>query len=90
MRVVSSPPFGQSLESTDRAFNGQARPGRTVQCAEYGTSAGQLGTEPPGTFWEAAHAIVSQCFQLLPPGGIAMWVTKAYVKQGAIVDFPGQ
>jgi hypothetical protein len=48
--VVSSPPFQGSLQSTDAAFNAEARPGRTMQVASYGTSPGQLGALPPGDF----------------------------------------
>ena len=42
------------------------------------------------TFWSAARTILTQCSQVLPPGGHAIFVVKAYVKAGQLVDFPGQ
>ena len=42
------------------------------------------------TFWSAARTILTQCYQLLPVGGHALFVVKAYVKAGHLVDFPGQ
>ena len=141
--VVSSPPFESSLESQDRSFQAKARPGRTIQCAEYGDAEGQLGamrggfegavSSPPyeasrvdnefqrqandpafpiasvpehidsygagstrrtiesiDTFWSAARTIVEQVYAALVPGGHAVWVTKAFVRNGERVDFPGQ
>jgi tRNA1(Val) A37 N6-methylase TrmN6 len=41
------------------------------------------------TFWQAAKEIVQQCHQILKPGGHAIWVVKAFVRKGKIVDFPG-
>jgi len=55
----------------------------------YGTSPNQLGTEHGTTFWEAAAQIVQQVFDLLKLNGIAVWVVKSYVRDGQIVDFPG-
>jgi tRNA1(Val) A37 N6-methylase TrmN6 len=43
----------------------------------------------PDTFWQAAKEIVQQCHTILKPGGHAIWVTKAFVRKGKIVDFPG-
>lgn len=57
---------------------------------EYGKSTGQLGNTTGETFWEASLQIVSQCYQLLKPGGVSCWVVKAFVRKGKIVDFPGQ
>jgi len=42
------------------------------------------------TFWSAARAILLQCHAVLAPGGVAIWVLKAFVRDKAIVDFPGQ
>jgi tRNA G10 N-methylase Trm11 len=73
---------------------------------DYGASPGQMGMmrvgeffadEPPGqsrgsgdTFWNASRAIVEQVHQVLTPGAIAMWVVKAFVRDGKRVDFPVQ
>lgn len=53
----------------------------------YGESAGQLGIEQGGTFWSAAKQIVEQCFAILKPGGIAVWVCKDFVRNKKRVPF---
>jgi hypothetical protein len=150
--VVSSPQFGESLESKDDLFNAVARPGRTIQIADYGSTPGQLGSmrsgdfgaavsSPPyaaneksdyllsddgktrrrdvkrgfkqgygcfrgsetygnsdgqlgrereDTFWSAARVILEQTYAVLRPGGYAAWVTKRFVRSGAIVEFSDQ
>jgi len=57
---------------------------------EYGRTAGQLGTRSGATFWEASAEIMRQVYQVLVPGGYTAWVCKAFVRKGALVDFPGQ
>ena len=54
-----------------------------------GCSKGQLGQDKGDTFWQAAKIIVEQCFQILKPGGHAIWVVKSFVRNKKIVDFPG-
>ena len=56
----------------------------------YGNSPGQLGVEQADTFWSAARTIIEQVYAALVPGGHAVWVTKAFVRDGERVDFPGQ
>jgi hypothetical protein len=41
-------------------------------------------------FWGAASQIVGQVYQVLVPGGHAVWVVKSFVKNKERVDFPGQ
>jgi hypothetical protein len=48
-----------------------------------------LGQTHADTFWSAAREIIAQCIALLKPNGIAVWVVKSYVREGHIVDFPG-
>jgi hypothetical protein len=48
-----------------------------------------LGINTGDTFWAAAREIVQQCHQILRPGGVAVWVLKAFVRKGEIQDFPG-
>lgn len=55
----------------------------------YGTSDGQLGIETGETFWHAARDIVRESYAILKPGGHSVWVVKAFVRNKAIVDFPG-
>jgi len=85
--VISSPPFEGSLESKDLKFQKIARPGRTNQYSDYGNSDGQLGNSSGDTFWSASREIVQGCFELLKPGGHAIWVCKDYVKAKKRVPF---
>lgn len=96
--VVSSPPYEGSVQGTDVAFfekmekdqnPGPRIVGRRTPPQDYGESDGQLGREQAETFWAAAAEIVHQCWLLLKPGATTCWVTKAFVRNGAIVDFPG-
>lgn len=56
----------------------------------YGHSDGQLADDEGDSFWLAARTIVEQVYIALRPGGHAVWVVKGFVKDKAIVDFPGQ
>lgn len=47
--VIGSPPFADSLESKDRKFQENARPGRSNQFSDYGSTTGQLGTMQSGS-----------------------------------------
>ena len=49
----------------------------------------QIGQLQGETFWSAARDIVAQCYQILKDGGVAIWVVKAFIRKGRIVDFPG-
>lgn len=55
----------------------------------YGDSDGQLWQQQGETFWTAAAQIVAEAFAILKPGGVAVWVVKAFVRNKQIVDFPG-
>lgn len=56
----------------------------------YGVTNGQLGNENANDFWSAARLIIEQVYQVLKPGGHAVWVTKRYIKNHKIVDFTQQ
>jgi hypothetical protein len=56
----------------------------------YGHAPGQLGNEQGDTFWFAARQIVAQCWHVLKPGAVAVWIVKPFVRNKALVDFPGQ
>jgi len=87
--LISSPPWDDGAPSlpperkreTNRR-NDHGGPGPQYQAMA------QLGE--PDTFWSAAATIIAQVVALLKPNGIACWVVKAYVRDGQIVDFPGQ
>lgn len=97
--VVSSPPFENCLHTKEIDDEYQRRRhiarGRNPDSAgagfgDYGSTYGQIGNDSGETFWTAALTIVQQCAIVLPPGGVAIWVVKSYVKNGKLVDFPGQ
>ena len=88
--VVSSPPYEGSLRANHCDGIDWAKANKTHwQDNEfsYGISAGQVGTFTGETFWSAAREILQQCHQILRPGGVAIWVTKNFVRKGAVVPF---
>jgi len=96
--VVSSPPYEkqQSGGGLSQVRNGGdynctiAPPSKHCGYQHQGDAEGQLGNSTGDTFWQAAREIVQQCHLILPPGATACWVVKAFVRDKAIVDFPGQ
>ena len=85
--VVISPPY----EANDqRGGHTEVAIEKHVATYGYGYSDGQLGGETGDTFWAAALTIVQQTYAALRPGGHATWVVKSFVRNKAIVDFPGQ
>ena len=63
------------------------------QCGHIGGYADESPNQLQGhgnTFWSAARLIMEQVYRVLKPGGVAIWVTKAFVRDGERVDFPGQ
>lgn len=102
--VISSPPYEGSIinsnsngidwEKAGRPDRAKPSPNRISPGVDgglqYGSTAGQIGATQGQTFWSAARLIVEQCALLLPPNGVAIWVVKNYIKNGAEVDFTGQ
>jgi hypothetical protein len=102
--IVSSPPYEGSLhlnESPEVQAERMRNKGQHEQAEAYlrsnskqgnqgyGAEDGNLGNDKGPTFWQAARDIVSQCYEILKPGGMAIWVVKSFVRKGAVVDFPG-
>lgn len=56
----------------------------------YGSTNGQVGATTGETFWSAARLIVEQCYQVLPPGAVAIWVVKDFVRGGERIPFGAQ
>jgi tRNA G10 N-methylase Trm11 len=83
--AISSPPYAEAriggTETMRRSSDAEG---------DYGSTPGQLGVAKQDDFWTAARQIVEQVHALLKPGGVAIWVVKAYVKKGKRIDFPGQ
>ena len=90
---ISSPPWEASLTSKDEDFLNRKFPNGNQAldaAAGYGSSAGQLGQETGSTFWAASRQILGQVYQVLAPGGHAIFVCKRFVRNKTIVDFPLQ
>jgi hypothetical protein len=87
--VVSSPPYEGSNDHERPLDSTRAKNNRHRIHLPYGDSAGNIGNDSGPTFWQAAKEIVHQSYQILKPGGHAIWVVKAFVRKGKIVDFPG-
>lgn len=93
--IISSPPYESAIEKRkgpSGLMGGTFRLGRSDMQANaegYGATDGNIGNDRGETFWQAARQIVSECHKILKPGGHAIWVVKAFVRKGKIVDFPG-
>lgn len=96
--IISSPPYEGSLQSNDAEFYAKwcAQHGRDVtkpnyrgKIDGYHNAEGQLGNSQGDTFWSAAKIIVEQCYAILRPGGVAIFVVKDFVRNKARVDFCG-
>jgi len=95
--IISSPPYERSIQTNGDGIDwSKIKEGGTRKTAArasigmgYGKIKGQLAEAASETFWAAAKQIVSECHKILKPGGHAIWVVKAFVRKGAIVDFPG-
>lgn len=49
-----------------------------------------IGNNRPDDFWHASRTILEQLYQVITPGGHAVFVVKAFVRNKKIVDFPAQ
>ena len=92
--VLTSPPYGDAgLGGSAQSEGPNGRPtenkGASQPLDQYGTSEGQLNHANEETFWSAARDIVRECHAILKPGGVAVWIVKAFVRDKQIVDFPG-
>jgi len=91
--VISSPPYEASLDRSKNAGRVENIKRRKKKMeygglASYSSNENQLGNYKGDTFWQTAKTIVEQCYQILKPGGHAIWVVKSFVRKGKIVDFP--
>lgn len=96
--VVSSPPYAKShVGADDNPYvntgvlsMGEARNGHLVGNSNYGSTPGNIGNNTGDTFWSAAAQIVSQCYDILRPGGYAAFVTGDFVRNKRRVPFGEQ
>ena len=101
---VSSPPYegsldpkGDGIDWTKARRGGHSAelgtprsPARGAIADGYGAGADNLGNSSGDTFWSASRQILEQVFLAVRPGGHAVFVLKAFVRKGKLVDFPGQ
>lgn len=89
--VVTSPPYWET--GVANANGGQQIDPKQLAESLRRKARGEKGVDlrklPGETFWHAARDIVQECFAILNPGGYAAFVVKAFVRNKAIVDFPG-
>ena len=85
--VVSSPPWLDARSETTASVAGQVPTRHDPEAM--GQTTGNLSTVPAETFWEASLQIVRECHAILRPGGWSVWIVKSFVRDGRIVDFPG-
>lgn len=98
---VSSPPYegalGKAREYVDEK-RARADANRDImQCKagpvhdlRYSSTPANLGNDSGDNFWTAARQIVDQCYLVLKPGAVAVWVVKRFVRKKQIIDFPDQ
>ena len=90
--VVSSPPFIDPVaahrgSNDQRIENGGLPRMGAPNLNQYGDEPGQLGASTGDTFWHAAAVIVAECHAILKPNGIAVWVTKDFIRAKRRVPF---
>lgn len=99
--VVSSPPYEGALGNRKHEGDQQKYIARQQRYNEahpefkrppatsmgYNGSEGNIANEYGETFWEAARDIVLECYAILKPGGIAVWVVKDFVRDKKRVRF---
>jgi hypothetical protein len=102
---ITSPPFleGRSALRQDSGVAAEQQVGSAKEHRRemYGAEHGQLGAMNEGsfqdpdnqtgeTFWSASRQILEQLFEVIQPGGHAVFVVKNFVRDGKEVDFTGQ
>lgn len=91
--ALSSPPYGDQQVGTGgegrTGWRGYTDHGGGLESI-HGQLAAMRTNDAPNTFWGAAKQILEQVHAVLKPGGIAIFVLKAYVREGKLVDFPQQ
>jgi hypothetical protein len=103
--AVSSPPYEGSVsnplddatrnirkaEESGHTFESMGQPGGQMRYPfKYSGDAENLGNQKGETFWSASRLILEQLHQVTVPGGHAVFVVKAFVRDKKVVDFPGQ
>jgi len=93
--IVSSPPYegtlsteGNHIDRSKSACPGGTRASRgALPATAFSSSPAQLGNTTGDTFWSAASQILAECAAILPPGAVAVWIVKPFVRDKKIVPF---
>lgn len=89
--VVSSPPYeGMEIRSENQFIGGEKMKAlrKNKEWEGYNKeNPDNMGNITGDTFWSASKEIVQGCFDLLKPGGHAIWVCKDYIKKGQRIPF---
>lgn len=97
--VVSSPPYEAQASNCATNHGKRGRPqwkAGGIAAREphlvpgYGEMLGQLGNESHATFWSESNKVMAEVATILPAGALAVWIVKAFVRAGKVVDFPGE
>jgi len=88
--LVSSPPYAQSLDASPNESTAFQRTKTGVIRPHYCYNPDNLGNMRGDTFWLTARLVLDQAFALIRPGGHAIFVTKRFVREGAIIEFSQQ
>jgi hypothetical protein len=101
--ILRKEKFKNPEEFATRMAAGKYRDGKTVASVNgrlaqmerdsgktYGDTEHNLGNQRGETFWSASRTILEQLYQVIVPGGHAVFVVKAFVRNKQIVDFPAQ
>lgn len=87
---ITSPPFEAVLSDrpSESIVAGGLRMGASSMGDGYGNTEGQVGNQSGDDFWMASRMILENLFYVLKPGAHAVFVLKAYVKDGKLENFP--
>lgn len=92
--AVSSPPYEGTLDHApgNKTWDTAGKYSAQIQTSTegYGAHADNVGLTRGETFWSASRFILEQLHQVIVPGGHAVFVVKAFVRDKQIVDFPAQ
>lgn len=92
--VVSSPPYEDVIGKGegpgarwDNVYHSKENAHKISSLPSYGDEERQVGNTSGQTFWDAAEAIVQNCYKALRSESYAIWVCKDYIRKGQRVPF---
>ncbi|MCJ7482629.1 MAG: hypothetical protein MUO31_06660 [Thermodesulfovibrionales bacterium] len=86
--IVSSPPYEEGIGHGGKPTAiDKEKALHIANSKRYSDGDENLGNQRGDCFWKAAREILEQCYQILRPGGHAIWVCKDFVRKGQRVPF---